>query len=88
MKLLGENVGVSIISTLAISLVAALVLIPAITHTFISGKGKSRQSVKPIGLRHRLIQMYMALLKTGLRHPVAVVLSGVAFFFVSFLLLS
>ena len=85
-KVLGQNVGISIISTLTISLIAALVLIPAITHTFISGNGKSRQNIQPIGLRHRLIQMYMALLKTGLRHPVATVLSGISLFFISLLL--
>ncbi|SDC67380.1 efflux RND transporter permease subunit [Williamwhitmania taraxaci] len=85
-KVLGFNVGISIVATLLISLIAALVLIPAITHFFISGGRKRVQTIQTIGLRHRLIQMYLALLKTGLRHPVATILSGVSLFFISLML--
>lgn len=84
-KLLGNQIGISIISSLVISLFVALILIPSVTHTFLS-KEKNVPSVNKLDLRNRMIQIYMALLKTTLRKPVQTIITGIVLFFVCILL--
>lgn len=84
-KLLGNQIGVSIISTLTISLIVALLLIPSVTHTLLSSKSKM-PVINKLDLRNRLIQIYMALLKMTLRKPVQTILTGIALFFICILL--
>ena len=43
-EMLGLNVGVSIISTLLVSLIVALLLVPMAIHTFLTGKKKKSMS--------------------------------------------
>lgn len=84
-KILGTQIGVSIISTLTISLIVALLLIPSVTHTLLS-KSKNVPIINKLDLRNRMIQIYIALLKTTLRKPVQTILTGLALFFVCVLL--
>ena len=84
-KILGTQIGVSIISTLTISLVVALLLIPSVTHTLLSNKRKI-PAINKLDLRNRLIQVYIALLKTTIRKPVQTVLAGISLFFICILL--
>ncbi|MFC2152744.1 efflux RND transporter permease subunit, partial [Bacteroidota bacterium] len=86
-ELIGKNIGVSIISTLLVSLVVALLLVPMITHTFL----KMRNSDKPlqfekISYHNRLIQIYMVLLKTCMRKPGRTILGALIIFFVTLLI--
>lgn len=85
-KILGNNIGISIISALSISLIVALLLIPSVTHTFLSGDSKKIPKINKLDLRNRMIQIYMALLKTTLRNPIQTILSGIALFFICILL--
>ena len=89
--LVGRQIGVSIISTLVVSLFAALLLVPMLTHKFLgrsklthdSGSKVSR-GVRRTSLRNnRLMQIYTLLLKTTIRYPAYTVLTGVVVFFVS-----
>jgi multidrug efflux pump subunit AcrB len=74
--LIGKHIGVSIISTLVISLVVALILIPSITHFFLKrGKNKTLQFEK-LSIHNRLIQIYLVLLKTTMRSPAKTVLGA------------
>lgn len=84
-KLLGNQIGISIISALSISLFVALILIPSVTHTFLS-KEKNIPMVNKLDLRNRMIQIYMALLKTTLRKPIQTIITGIVLFFVCILL--
>ena len=84
-KILGNQIGISIISTLTISLVVALLLIPSVTHTLLA-KGKSIPIINKLDLRNRMIQIYMAFLKTTLRRPIPTILSGIVLFFICILL--
>ncbi|RPH33380.1 MAG: ATP-binding cassette domain-containing protein [Bacteroidales bacterium] len=84
-KIIGNQIGISIISALTISLFVALILIPSVTHTFLSKKNNI-PSVNRLDLRNRMIQIYMALLKTTLRRPVQTIITGIILFFVCILL--
>lgn len=84
-KMLGNQIGISIISTLTISLVVALLLIPSVTHTLLSRQTKFPE-INRFDLRSRIIQIYLALLKTTLRKPVQTILTGISLFFICVLL--
>jgi multidrug efflux pump subunit AcrB/ABC-type multidrug transport system ATPase subunit len=81
-KLLGRHVGVSIISTLLVSLAVALMLIPTLTHFFLQRKGESDQAnFQIVSQKNRLLQIYTVLLKSTIRFPArTIILTVVAFF--------
>ncbi|MCZ4695699.1 ATP-binding cassette domain-containing protein [Ancylomarina euxinus] len=85
--LMGKHIGVSIISTLLVSLVVALLLIPMITHTFLKRKGNSRPvSFESISLHNRLVQIYLVLLKSCMRFPGKTILGALGLFFITLLI--
>ncbi len=84
-KILGNQIGISIISSLSISLFVSILLIPSVTHTLLSGDTKV-PTINKLDIRNRMIQIYVALLKTTLRKPVQTILTGISIFFISILL--
>jgi len=85
-KLLGKNIGVSIISTLAFSLLMALTFIPMATAAMLERGGGNSVFFSKMSIHDRPLQMYSTMLKTGLRKPgptigVAVAVLVVAFIF-------
>ncbi|MFC2113527.1 efflux RND transporter permease subunit [Bacteroidota bacterium] len=69
-QLLGKHIGVSIISTLSVSLVVSLLLIPMVVHVIISKKqSRGKEVYKKVSLDNPGIRMYLFLLKTALRNP-------------------
>ncbi|MBN1351669.1 efflux RND transporter permease subunit [candidate division KSB1 bacterium] len=86
-KLFGTHIGVSIISTLVVSLVVALLLIPMITHKFLTLGGRfGVTNFNIVSQRNRLVQLYTLLLKTALRYPARTILGATVIFFISLLL--
>jgi len=82
--IIGKHIGVSVISTLLISLLVALVLIPMGTHFILSRKNSGREIIfSKVSRRNRLIMIYNALLKSSLRFPPRVIIAAVIIFFVS-----
>lgn len=79
----GLHIGVSIISTLLVSLLLALLLIPIITHSFFKRSANNNFSAANINLNQRLIQIYVVLLKASMRFPVRTIVSAVIIFFAS-----
>ncbi|MBR5802797.1 MAG: efflux RND transporter permease subunit [Bacteroidaceae bacterium] len=76
-KLIGEHIGVSIISTLLFSLVVALLFIPMTTYVMLKrGHGKSVFHEK-FSINERPIQIYTVILKTCLRNPAAAIVGCV-----------
>lgn len=77
-KLFGKHIGVSVVSTLLVSLVVALLLVPMITHHFLS-RGKVGKGVqfRIVSQKNRLLQIYTLLLKSCMRFPVRTI--GTAF---------
>ena len=85
--LMGKHVGVSIISTLLVSLVVSLLLIPMITHAFLKRKGGlGHVNFEKIPHHNRLVQIYLVLLKSCMRHPAKTVIGALGVFFVTLLI--
>lgn len=82
--LIGSHIGVSIISTLLVSLVVALVLIPMLAHTTIKNdQHADAPLIKNASVRQRIIQMYLVVLKACFRKPAATIIGGLVLFFVT-----
>ncbi len=81
-RLIGRNVGVSIVSTLLVSLVVALLLIPMLAHTLLDPH-RQPLSFNRVSQKNRAVQVYTLLLKTGMRYPVPTILSTAFVFFAS-----
>ena len=86
-RLIATHISVSIISTLIISMVAALVLIPMLTHTFLSGIVRNRiVALEKLDLHNRMVQYYILFLKATLRRPAATIIGILLVFFVVLIL--
>jgi multidrug efflux pump subunit AcrB/ABC-type multidrug transport system ATPase subunit len=86
-KLIGKNIGVSIISTLVISLLVALLLIPMATHYLLSVSSKSKSEIfKKLSLHNRLIQAYHLVLKASIRNPASTIIGTLVVFFAALLI--
>jgi len=87
LKLFAKDIGVSIISTLTVSLFVSLLLIPMIVNLFISRR--KRQKVKEVyqkvSLDNRGIRFYLFLLKAALRNPAPTIILILVLFFVTIL---
>ncbi|MEQ9405669.1 MAG: efflux RND transporter permease subunit [Cyclobacteriaceae bacterium] len=82
--IIGSHIGVSIISTLLVSLVVALVLIPMLAHATISKDGKDEAPlIKNASIRQRIIQIYVVILKACFRKPATTIIGGIVLFFVT-----
>jgi multidrug efflux pump subunit AcrB/ABC-type multidrug transport system ATPase subunit len=84
---IGKHIGVSIISTLLVSLLAAMMLIPMITHAFLKHQDiKKTVNFSTISYRNRLVQIYRVILKTCMRKPAQTALGALAVFFAALLI--
>ncbi|MCJ7579092.1 MAG: efflux RND transporter permease subunit, partial [Candidatus Aminicenantes bacterium] len=83
LKILGWQVGVSIISTLLVSLAVAFLLIPAFSYRYLSRKNRSAEAFSAVDKNNRLKQIYNVLLKSCLRFPAQTLLIGFVAFFIS-----
>lgn len=86
-KLIGKNIGVSIVSTLMISLLVALLLIPMATYYLLSRPSGGKSDVfKKLSIHNRLIQGYHIVFKSCLRHPAATIIGTLVVFFAALLI--
>ncbi len=87
---LGRHVGISVVSTLLVSLVVAVLLIPVFAYRLFrrqDGAAAARAvGFHRVSQRHRLVQMYSLLLKSCLRYPTRTLVISFLVFFVSVLL--
>ncbi|MBK6267325.1 efflux RND transporter permease subunit [Marivirga sp. S37H4] len=82
--LIGTHIGISIISTLLVSLVVALILIPMLAHAAINKDDQEKAPlIKNASIRQRMIQMYVVILKSCFRKPLLTVIGGLVLFFVT-----
>ena len=82
-KLLGNHVGVSIISTLTVSLFVALLLIPMAAHFLLKRESSHNIFYEKVTTNNRIIQIYILLLKSSMRAPAATVVGAIVLFFVT-----
>ncbi|RCW38416.1 efflux RND transporter permease subunit [Marinilabilia salmonicolor] len=76
-----RHVSVSIVSTLLVSLLVALVLIPTIVNAILKRQKGHSWRLSRLPLHNHLVQIYIQLLKGGLRHPARLVMGGLGLFF-------
>lgn len=86
-KMIGKNIGVSIISTLLISLTVALFFIPMATYYLLTRSSKSNSEIfKKLSIHNRLIQGYHILLKSSMRKPASTIIGTLVIFFTALLI--
>ncbi len=86
-RIIGKNIGVSIVSTLAISLLVALLFIPMATHFMLSiTKGTEPSVFKKLSIHNRLIQGYYLTLKASMRNPAVTIIGTLVVFFAALLI--
>ncbi len=86
-RILGKHVGVSIITTLLVSLAAAFLLIPAVAYRSMRKDiQRRRSSFNIVSQYSRPLQVYTLLLKSSLRYPVRTILFSVSLFLLSLLI--
>jgi len=82
-KLIGKHVGISIISTLTVSLFVALLLIPMAAHILLKGKSSHNIFYEKVTTNNRIIQIYVLLLKAAMRSPAGTVIGAIVIFFIT-----
>lgn len=75
-KLIGQHIGVSIIATLSISLIVALLLIPMAVN-YLMKKQDSNVNFSNLSIHSRPVQIYIAILKMCLRRPAQVIITSI-----------
>ncbi|GLR19861.1 hypothetical protein GCM10007940_44770 [Portibacter lacus] len=84
LNIIGKNIGVSIISTLMMSLLVALLLIPVLAALVLGKNPKHKKSVFNLSkVKTRTERVYMVLLKSSLRNPARIIIGGLLLFFVT-----
>lgn len=82
LRLVGKHIGVSIISTLVISLFVALFLTPMLIHALLRYKSTLKApSFTRVSYRNRMVQIYTLLLKSAMRYPARTILGTTVAFF-------
>ena len=85
-RIIGYQIGVSIISTLVVSLVVALMLIPMLVFYLLDRDKNAKNRFQVVTLRNRMVQVYFLFLKSAMRFPLRTIISAVVIFFVSVLI--
>jgi multidrug efflux pump subunit AcrB/ABC-type multidrug transport system ATPase subunit len=86
-RTIGKNIGVSIVSTLIVSLAVAMFFIPMATFYLLSGPSAGNSEIfKKLSIHDRLIQAYHLLLKACMRHPASTIIGTLVVFFAALLI--
>ena len=86
-KMMGKNIGVSIVSTLVISLMVALFFIPMATYFLLTRTaGTNSEIFKKLSIHNRMIQAYHLVLKASMRKPASTIIGTLIIFFTALLL--
>jgi multidrug efflux pump subunit AcrB/ABC-type multidrug transport system ATPase subunit len=86
-KMLGKNIGVSIVSTLLVSLAVAMFFIPMATFFLLSrGATGNSEMFKKLSIHDRLIQAYHLVLKASMKKPATTIIGSLVVFFAALLI--
>lgn len=86
-KIIGKNIGVSIISTLLMSLSVALLFIPMATFYLLSQSNYGKSEIfRKMSIHNRLIQLYHLVLKSCMRNPAVTIIGTLTVFFAALLI--
>jgi len=82
--LIGKHIGVSIISTLMVSLLVALLLIPVLAFIVLGFySNRQKTAFSPSKAKTRTERLYLVLLKGSLRYPARTIIGGLLLFFIT-----
>jgi multidrug efflux pump subunit AcrB/ABC-type multidrug transport system ATPase subunit len=86
-KIIGKNIGVSIVSTLIISLSVAMLFIPMAAHFILKMvKTSDLEIFKKLSIHNRMIQGYYLVLKASMRNPAGTIIGTLVVFFAALLI--
>jgi multidrug efflux pump subunit AcrB/ABC-type multidrug transport system ATPase subunit len=86
-KIIGKNIGVSMVSTHVISLAVALLFIPMATHFILKrARGTGIGMFQRLSIHNRLIQGYYLTLKASMRNPAGTIIGTLAVFFAALMI--
>ena len=85
-RLMGSHIGVSIISTLLVSLAVALFFVPMTVYFVLRGKKGESVFYEKISLAQRPIQVYLVLLKSCMRNPGVIIFGSIILLFLALIL--
>ncbi len=86
-KIIGKNIGVSIVSTLLMSLFIALLFIPMATYFLLTRSSRGNSEIfKKLSIHNRLIQGYHLVLKASMRKPASTIIGTLIIFFAALLI--
>jgi multidrug efflux pump subunit AcrB/ABC-type multidrug transport system ATPase subunit len=86
-RIIGKNIGVSIVSTLLVSLAVALLFIPMATFYLMCRTSSGEAQIfKKLSIHDRLIQAYHLVLKASMRKPAATIIGTLVVFFAALLI--
>ena len=86
-RMLIKNIAVSIVSTLILSLLVALLFIPMATYYLLTRGSYGKSEVfKKMSIHNRLIQAYHLILKATMRKPAATIIGALVVFFAALLI--
>jgi multidrug efflux pump subunit AcrB/ABC-type multidrug transport system ATPase subunit len=85
-RIIGYQIGVSIISTLVVSLIVALMLIPMLVYYLLGKEKETKNRFQVVTLRNRMVQIYLLFLKSAMRFPLRTIISALVIFFISIII--
>lgn len=81
-RLMGHHIGVSIISTLSVSLLVALLFIPMATYTLLQRRTRVHTLFyQEVSVLQRPVQVYLVLLKSCMRNPGTTIVGAILLLF-------
>src|SRR5690554_592000 len=86
LRLMGSHIGVSIISTLLVSLAVALLFVPMVSYFILRGKKSKSIFYQKVSLSQRPVQVYLVLLKTCMRNPGVTIFGAIIVLFATLIL--
>ena len=78
-----SNVGISIISTLVVSLAVALLLVPMATYALLRRQVAKNIFYEKVSTNSRMVQIYLVILKSCMRNPAGTIIGGIILFFLA-----
>ena len=82
-EMLGFNVGISIISTVLVSLAVALLLVPMASYALLRRKVAKNIFYEKVTTNSRMVQIYLVFLKSCMRSPATTIIGGIVLFFLA-----
>jgi multidrug efflux pump subunit AcrB/ABC-type multidrug transport system ATPase subunit len=82
-EMLGFNVGISIISTVVVSLAVAILIVPMASYALLKRQVAKNIFYEKVTTDLRMVQIYLVFLKSCMRNPAGTIIGGLVLFFLA-----